>query len=408
MKRILIFSLNYYPHYVGGAEVAIKEITDRIDPEEIEFHMVTLRIDSTLQKIEKIGNVTVHRIGFTLPKPSIADLKKFPLQFNKYYFQIGAYWKAARLQKKYSFDAVWGMMAHSCAIPAGLFKKKFSKVAYVLTLQEGDPPEHIERMMKPVWGMFSRGFTSADAVQPISMFLKHWAERRGVTGIMVVIPNGVDVKTFSKSFTSEEIRAEHDVMNKKEDEVYLITTSRLVHKNGIDSVIRALPLLPEHVHFIIYGIGPDEEKLKALAAELGVTVRTHFKGARPYAELPLALKASDIFIRPSRSEGMGNSFIEAMAAGIPVIATQEGGIADFLFDANRNPDNPATGWAVDVNSPKQIAEAVESILANPEAAKIVTSSAKKYISQDYEWDSIATRMMALFMKSIDAVSRVTK
>ena len=65
MKKVLIFSLAYYPKHVGGAEVAIKEITDRIDERDIEFHMVTLRFDSTLQKVEKVGNVLVHRIGFT-------------------------------------------------------------------------------------------------------------------------------------------------------------------------------------------------------------------------------------------------------------------------------------------------------------------------------------------------------
>ncbi|HJV32713.1 MAG TPA: hypothetical protein VJ694_01675, partial [Patescibacteria group bacterium] len=60
-KRVLIFSLAYHPKHVGGAEIAIKEITDRVPSDEIEFHMVTLRFDSTLPKTEKIGNVLVHR-----------------------------------------------------------------------------------------------------------------------------------------------------------------------------------------------------------------------------------------------------------------------------------------------------------------------------------------------------------
>ena len=61
VKRVLIFSLAYFPKHVGGAEVSIKEITDRIS--DIEFHMVTNRFDSTLPRVEKIGNVLVHRIG---------------------------------------------------------------------------------------------------------------------------------------------------------------------------------------------------------------------------------------------------------------------------------------------------------------------------------------------------------
>ena len=63
MKKILIFSLVYYPRYIGGAEVAIKEITDRISPSDIEFDMVTLRSHKDLPKAEKIGNVNVYRVG---------------------------------------------------------------------------------------------------------------------------------------------------------------------------------------------------------------------------------------------------------------------------------------------------------------------------------------------------------
>ena len=59
VKKILIFSLAYYPS-VGGAEVAIKEITDRIAPEDIEFHMITLRFDRGQARKEKIGKQTPH------------------------------------------------------------------------------------------------------------------------------------------------------------------------------------------------------------------------------------------------------------------------------------------------------------------------------------------------------------
>src|SRR3989344_643163 len=113
MKRILILSLAYYPRHVGGAEVAIKEITDRLSPEEFEFHIVTLRFDSNLPKTEKIGNVIVHRIGFSRPSPSMSDLKKFPLSLNKYWYQFGAAIVASRLHRRYRFDGTWAMMAHS-------------------------------------------------------------------------------------------------------------------------------------------------------------------------------------------------------------------------------------------------------------------------------------------------------
>jgi glycosyltransferase involved in cell wall biosynthesis len=396
MKKILIFSLNYYPHFVGGAEVAIKEITDRCSSSNYEFHLIALHIDSELPAIEKIGNVTVHRIGFTLKNPGIADLKKFPLHLNKYFYQIAAYRHAAQLHKREQFDATWAMMAHSCAIPAGFFKRRFPGVPYLLTLQEGDPPAHIEKMMKPVWDLFSYGFKHADALQPISTFLQRWGTRMGYSGVSAVIPNGVDVAKFTHTNSPEEIQAMRDTLGKKEGDVFIVTTSRLVHKNGIDDVIRALTLLPKEISFLIYGVGPDEEMLRALAKEIGVEERARFMGQIRHAEMPLMLQACELFTRPSRSEGMGNSFIEAMAAGLPVIATQEGGIADFLFDEKRNPEKPTTGWAVDADSPEQIAAAVKDILARPEKVQQVRTTASALVAEKYDWNTITASMQALF------------
>jgi UDP-glucose 4-epimerase len=393
-KKVLIFSLNYYPRFIGGAEVAIKEITDRIP--NIEFHVLTLRFDSELPREEKIGNVLVHRIGFATPYPSIGDLGKYPLKLNKYWYQVAAAWKAAELHRKYRYDGIWAMMAHSCGIPAGVFKKKYPEVKYLLTLQEGDPPETIERLMRPVAGLFKQGFTRADALQPISTFLYAWGKRMGFGGHAEVIPNAVDTERFSKTFSLGELSEEKEMLGKKEEEIFLVTTSRLVHKNAVDDVIRALPLLPENVSFLIYGIGPDEEKLRTLAKEQGVESRARFMGEIGHGAMPRMLAACDIFIRPSRSEGMGNSFVEAMAAGLPVIATQEGGIADFLFDKKRNPDKETTGWAVDKDSPEQIATAVKDILAHPEEVKRVVATAKAMVKEKYNWDLIAKEMRALF------------
>jgi glycosyltransferase involved in cell wall biosynthesis len=83
-----------------------------------------------------------------------------------------------------------------------------------------------------------------------------------------------------------------------------------------------------------------------------------------------------------------------MAAGIPVIATQVGGIADFLFDAARNPDKPTTGWAVDVDRPEQVAAAVRDILEHKDTVGEVTKTAKNLAFAKYDWNLIASVMRA--------------
>ncbi len=368
MKRILIFSLAYVPH-VGGAEVALKEITDRI--KDIEFHMLTLNFggEAPYEKKEN-SNIFVHRIGSNAS------------YLSKILFIPRAAFAARALHRKHQFDALWAMMSYML-FPIVLARLN---VPYVLTLQEGDPWEHMfsRWFILPFRSLLSFGFRNASAVQAISTYLAQWAERMGFRGEVRVIPNGVDVGHFKS--------VRHQVL----DTTALVTTSRLVHKNALDDVIRALAFLPDTVHFRIYGDGSEETSLRQLARTLGVEARVEFMGSIDHAELPRALSECDIFIRPSRSEGMGISFVEAMAAGLPVVATQEGGIADFLFDAKRNPDKPTTGWAVDKDSPEQIAEAVQDIIANPEKVAQVKAAAKKLVFEKYDWNLIAKQMRSVF------------
>lgn len=391
-KKILIFSLGYYPLPIGGAEIAIKEITDRIPSDEYEFHLICNGYNSLLPEEEKVGAVLVHRIGITKKNPTIADLRKLPLHLNKALYQWQAFRKAKRLHEQHAFDAIWAMMAHSTGVPAAKFKDAFPNVKYILTLQEGDPPAYIEHKMRWFEPWFSRAFAYADVVQVISTFLGNWAKNKGHLGEPVLVPNAVHTTHFTQTFSLEELREVRRSYGVADTDTLLVTTSRLVHKNAVDDVIRALPLLPDPVKFIVFGTGPDEEMLRSLATKLGVSTRVHFMGHLDHAEMPKRLKACDIFIRPSRSEGMGNSFLEAMAAGLPVIATQVGGISDFLFDSNRDPDHQTTGWAVDPDNPNDIARAVQDILQNKDVVEMVTKTATTMVIQKYDWDIIAKRM----------------
>jgi glycosyltransferase involved in cell wall biosynthesis len=283
------------------------------------------------------------------------------------------------LHREKKFDALWAMMSYML-LPIVIMRIRGVHLPYALTLQEGDTYAHMFGRLRilPFLPLLNAGFRHARVVQTISTYLAGWARTRGYKGDIGVIPNGADLKLFS----GEQI---------PHDGKILITTSRLVHKNAIDDVIRALPDVPD-ARFMILGTGQDEKMLRDLAKEKGVSDRVEFLGHVGHREMPKHLHAADIFIRPSRSEGMGSSFVEAMAAGLPVIATQEGGIADFLFDEKRNPDKPTTGWAVNKDSPRQIAEAAKDIIARPEKVKEVTANAKKMVFEKYDWNIIAKDM----------------
>ncbi len=386
MKRILIFSLAYYPRFVGGAEVAIKEITDRIPAQDIEFDMITLRFDRNLPITEKIGNVTIHRIGFSKINPSDDDLLRFPLYLAKVFYAPLAFWKAVRLDRKRRYDALWSMMSYM-GFPALFFIKLYRKIPFVLSLQEGDSLDQVvgRKRIRSVSGLYRSVFKKATVVQTISRYLADFAEKMGHAKDVEVVPNGVDLDIFSQRLTDTESFALKSKLNKKYTDTFLITTSRLVPKNAVNDIIMALTYLPVEVKLLILGNGFQENELKELVLKEGLQDRVHFLGYVPYKNIPPYLNVSDIFIRPSLSEGFGNSFVEAMAAEIPVIATPVGGIVDFLYDKK-------TGLFCNVHDPKSIAKAVEKILSNFDLRNTLVLNAKKMVGERYSWDLVAQKM----------------
>ncbi|OHA58405.1 MAG: hypothetical protein A2571_01335 [Candidatus Vogelbacteria bacterium RIFOXYD1_FULL_44_32] len=362
--KILIFSTAYLP-LIGGAEIAIKEITDRWP--DCDFDLVTAKLRPGLPSLEKIGAVTVYRLGFGW------SLDKFWLAV------VGAAF-ASKLHRQNNYDVVWAMMASFGGLAAVLFKQKFPAVKYLLSLQEGDElsrPTKKAFLIKKWW---SNIFKLADIIQVISSYLAEWAKTENPSAKVMVIPNGVDLAGYNFRPKTWSLGAKK-----------LVTTSRLAHKNGLDLVIKALPLLPADITFHIAGMGEEENKLRGLATKLGVADRVIFHGLVARENLPSFLMAGDIFIRPSRSEGLGNSFLEAMAVGLPIVAPLVGGITDFLVDKE-------TGFVIKPESPASIAEVVKYVLEEENKTEVlgVTQTARELVVDRFDWTKISQQFRELF------------
>lgn len=378
VKKVLIFSVVYHPDFVGGAEVAVKEITDRIEADEVEFHMVTLRTQKSVLREEKIGNITVHRIG-------LGSDGGILFVINKYLFPLNSAFWAGRLHRIERFDMVWSIMANYAGFGALFFKLLHMNVPFLLTLQEGDPLEFILKKTRFVSGLFRMIFTHATGIQAISHYLANFAKSMGASADPVVVPNGVNFEAFSSRAPEAELKTIWREIGKKEDDVFLVTASRLVPKNGIEDIINALSHLPPRVKLLIVGKGNLERSLKMLVSKLSLGERVVFKGYVDHTDLPAYLQACDIFIRPSISEGFGNAFIEAMAAGLPVIATPVGGIVDFLKDKQ-------TGLFCEVHSPQDIARKVEIYLHDKGLRDEIVDNALHMVVDHYDWKIIAREM----------------
>lgn len=384
-KRILIFSTAYYP-FVGGAEVAIKEITDRFSL-DYDFDLITARFDSKLQNFEKIGRVSVYRVGSGVSF------------FDKLLLPVRGFMLANKLNRNHNYDCMWGMMV-SFGTGAGYFFNLYrmftfkKRIPIVLTLQEGDSEAHL----KFKWGglialSWKLALAQTTHLTAISNFLLNRAKKIGFSGEWSLIPNGVDLGVFGKEVDENVKKDLKLTLNKKDDDIFLVTTGRLTHKNANDDVIHALQKLPENIFFIVIGKGDEGPKLQKLAESLGVEKRVKFLGFVPYSEIPNYFSVCDIFIRPSRSEGFGNSFIEAMAARLPVVATPVGGIVDFISDKE-------TGIFCSPDNPQSIVNAVKSIIDDNNLKQNIVLNAERMVISRYGWEKISKDMEGVFDKLV--------
>lgn len=385
--KILIFSTAYLP-LQGGAEIAVKEITDRIP--EMEFDLVCPKIKPQFKNYERISNVNVWRVGHGWGK------------IDKLLFPWAGARMASKLHRAKRFNVIWAIMASFGGLAALRFKKKFPLTPFILTLQEGDTPEHIRSRARWLGPYYRQMFSWADYITAISRYLKEYAILQGAKCEVEVVPNGVDIQKFQKEKHKAQNADEAQKINFKkalgikEDEKIIITISRLVEKNGIGDLIEALNCWQSMVgvpsaKLIIIGAGPLEKKLKTKVDSLKLNNQVIFLGDVSHSETPKYLAIADVFVRPSLAEGLGNAFLEAMAAGVPVIGTPVGGIPDFLQDGE-------TGLFCEVKNPGSVAEKINLILSDPALREKIIKNASDLIEKKYRWDLIAKKMGAIFSR----------
>ena len=194
----------------------------------------------------------------------------------------------------------------------------------------------------------------------------------GATSI-AVIPNGLDPGVFSDRPGSNRIRA-------------IVTVANLRPEKSHETLIAAAASLAGsygEVRYQIVGDGPKRRELEALAVTHGVADRVQFLGHRE--DVPAILSAADAFVLPSRSEAFPNSAIEAMAAGLPVIASAVGGLVDLI-------DHGRTGLLTAPGDRDALASSLRYLIDEPERATAMGRAARAEVQQRYSFD----RMIAAF------------
>lgn len=189
----------------------------------------------------------------------------------------------------------------------------------------------------------------------------------GLNSRYTVIPTGTNLEPFLRA-DGQSLRAEKGW----KDETVLISVGRLAPEKNWDTLLRAFAkAVAEHpaVRLILIGDGAARQTLESLSLELGISERVTFTGALPFEEVPSYLKAADVFTFASVTETQGLVTIEAMAAGLPVVAVDGPGTRDIV-------EHGKQGFLVE-NDPDALAQGLDRLLSDSQQRKRFSKNALK-------------------------------
>lgn len=373
-KHILIFTSAFRP-LVGGSEIALEQIVSRLN--NFRFTILTPRCHRSLPYFERHPNYDLYRVG----------LGSF---LDKYLFPVLGFVKAFFLARKQPVEALHAYQASygaGAAVLLNFFRPSFP---LIVTLQEG---KNLHNQLFFVRWLRFFILKRATKITAISSYLADYARTIAAETPIQIIPNGVPEDLIQREFldveTKRKLRSE---INLPQDDHVLITVSRLVDKNGVDTLLhsfkKVLAEMP-NTSLVIIGDGPQEKELRRLNNSLGVNGKVMWLGRLPYSRLGEYVGASDVFVRLSRSEGLGSAFLEAMAVNTPVVATAVGGITDIVVDEER-------GMLCQADNKDDAARKIVMLLKDRELQNRISNNAREFVRNGYTWQIVADKFAELY------------
>jgi D-inositol-3-phosphate glycosyltransferase len=210
-----------------------------------------------------------------------------------------------------------------------------------------------------------------------------------------VIPSGVDVDEFAPT----------GPLAPRGEAPRIVSVGKLLPCNGFDTIIRALPFIPD-AEFVVVGEADTGEtdgeasRLHALAEQLGVGERLRLRGAARAADMPALLRSADVVACTPSYESSGVVALEAMACGVPVVASAVGALTDTVV-------HEVTGYLVARQDPRACAAALNALLRDSFLRRSLGAAGRDRAVARYTWDRIAADTARLYEKSISTCCEPT-
>src|SRR5215218_879266 len=247
------------------------------------------------------------------------------------------------------------------------------------TLAVGDLRSAI---LKALGGPIERwGEHSAEAVLVITPRLCRLLVSDGVDENRIhVIPPGVNPSLFEGPFEDPFLGV---------GKPRVVFVGRLASQKGVGTLVSAAALLEyPSARVLLVGDGPKRKALERRARRIGVGDRVRFEGFVAHERLPAALAHADLLVLPSVYEELGTVLLEAMQAGLPVVASKTGGVPDVIEDG-------VNGLLVPPGEPEAFARAIDRLLAERDLARQLSAGAQER-AKDYDWEVLAERVLAVY------------
>ncbi len=363
--KILFLSL-HYPPVIGGLETWTKNISVRLSS-KAEVFVLAGKVAGEPRKETKNGVKIIRASLFKLRDLSYSSFfyifTALPLMFFKAYSLI----KEEKIDILVCSGFLNGFLGYCLKI--------MFRIPYIITVQSQQGKSSVKKLV----------YKNADLCIAASSVIRKYFEQIGCRNV-AVSPNGVDLSRF-QNLNREQSRKE---LGLTQNDFVIITVARLEKIKGIEYLIGAIRNFQFSIfnfQLLIVGDGKERKNLENLAQKLGVGDRVRFLGQVPNDKVPQILAAGDCFVLPSLKEGFGIVILEAMAAGLPVIATNVGGIPDIIQDGNN-------GILIEPANSQAIANAIKQIIGQKDLTSKIIANSWNSLSQ-YDWDNIANKVFEL-------------
>jgi len=304
--------------------------------------------------------------------------------FEMFVFVASAFFILPGLLKREKIDAMIVFFSFPCG-PLGWWGKLVANVPYVISLRGGDVPgaepylDFIHRMLKPIR---HNVFQKSLAIVANSEGLKMLSQKADNFPVKV-ISNGVDTDFFKPS-------------NKKSKKTVFLFVGRFQNQKNLFFLLEQMDAakckVKEEFELHLVGDGPLSLVLKNHADKLKIKDRIFWHGWCSKEELRQHYKSADCVVNPSLYEGMPNVLLEAMASGLPVIASRVPGNETVI-------KHEETGFLFDLKQPDGFIKAVCRIIKDKDSAKSMGQRARKWIEKEFSWDRVAEGYIGLIKKN---------